>query len=369
MQNNNDKLFTSTQKKIQHITCLMAQTLRDYQLKTGLTDSLLLRNGNASAVIQAFVAKPLKFTQTHVISGDSIARMGHLPAHGRAQFVTIAPNRHDIEYVYNPSTQSNRLSVDAYFLGYSGMDQSAKTPAYVDIPINATEDSFLFTSTLTGGSVVVTQLNETTYRVYHDGRANSSLLYDNVMMAFDYCDYQIFSSDEALGMAYMRFQGGRWQLILQRQEYEVINGESIPILRTNEVPVSTLYADPKWVENHQQTFSTYREDIHRKLIQLALYFGIDAENIGDGIYIDGEFSLTHPAILPWLNFKNRINQRYEEKIKYIKNHIEQVKTELDKLRGKQTRSKKDNERINEITSIIESKKKLLNIIEELIYRY
>ncbi|QKJ51202.1 hypothetical protein G9396_11255 [Providencia rettgeri] len=61
-----------------------------------------------------------------------------------------------------------KLAVEAYFLGYNGANQSIKTPAYVDIPIQATENSFLFTGSLTGCSVIVTKLNETTYRVYHD---------------------------------------------------------------------------------------------------------------------------------------------------------------------------------------------------------
>lgn len=290
---------------------LIIRCLLDCQLKTGLLDSIPLNNGNASIAIQVFAANPLKFTQTHVIRADCITKIGQLPAHGRAQFVAIEPDSYDVEFVYNPSEQSDRLSIEAYFLGYNGTAQSTKTPAYVDIPINAAENSFLFTGSLAGGSVVVTQLNETTYRVYHDGRMNSSSLYDNVVMAVDYRDYQVSSTGNALGMAYMWFNDGRWQLVLQRQKHELINGIPNFILSNNETAAITLSPDPEWATHHQQIFSIYREEVHQKLKQLAFYFGIDEENISDGIYIDGEFSLTHPAILPWLNFKNKINKRYE----------------------------------------------------------
>ncbi|MEX9610561.1 hypothetical protein AB7Y92_10840 [Providencia manganoxydans] len=224
MRSNNYRLMINTREKCNEVIYLIVKTLLDHQLKTGLTSTIPLKNGIASAAVQVFSANPLKFTRTHVMRSDYISRLGQLPAHGRAQFVEVEPDHYDIEFVYNPSRLSDQLSIDAYFLGYNGAVQSAKTPAYVDIPINAAENSFLFTGSLTGGSIVVTKLNETTYRVYHDGRANSSLLYDNVVMAIDYRDYQVSSSDDALGMAYMRFQDKQWQLVIQRQEHEIIDG-------------------------------------------------------------------------------------------------------------------------------------------------
>ncbi|WP_369427405.1 TcdA/TcdB pore-forming domain-containing protein [Providencia sp. PROV236] len=359
MRSNNYRLMINTREKCNEVIYLIVKTLLDHQLKTGLTSTIPLKNGIASAAVQVFSANPLKFTRTHVMRSDYISRLGQLPAHGRAQFVEVEPDHYDIEFVYNPSRLSDQLSIDAYFLGYNGAVQSAKTPAYVDIPINAAENSFLFTGSLTGGSIVVTKLNETTYRVYHDGRANSSLLYDNVVMAIDYRDYQVSSSDDALGMAYMRFQDKQWQLVIQRQEHEIIDGMPTFRLNTNKTIVSTFSPDPQWVENHQQIFSTYREEVHQKLKQVAFYFGVEEEDISDGTYVDGEFSLTHPAILPWLNFKNEINKRYEEKIQHINNQIIKVKDELDKIKWKNRRSEEDNARIDLGIKIIEGKEKAI----------
>nr|ELR5083743.1 hypothetical protein [Providencia stuartii] len=291
---------------------LVSQAWHDRNIKAGLQSGFMLRNGQASKDISQFKVNPLEFSNKNALSGDSMTRMGRLPAQGRAQFVKIDPHTYAIEYVYQPSTQGEALSVNAYFLAYNGANQSTKNPAYVDIPITAAEDSFVFTGSLTGCSVVVTKLNDTTYRVYHDGRVNSSILYDNVVMAFDYRDYQVSGADEGLGMAYMRFKNGQWQLILQRQEYKVTSSGVIPVLRGNEASISALYADEQWASNNQGKFSAYREQVHNKLKELASRYGINTEGIIDGIYVDGDFSLTHPAIEPWLNLITQIRTRVEE---------------------------------------------------------
>ncbi|MEY1237352.1 TcdA/TcdB pore-forming domain-containing protein [Providencia manganoxydans] len=292
---------------------LALQARDELNIKSALGRSLVLRNGQASQDIQQFNMDPLAFMSKNAISGDSMTKMGRLPTQGRAQLVKIDPHSYAIEYVYHPLVQNENLSVDSYFLGYNGANQSAKNPAYIDIPIIAAENSFVFTGSLTGCSVVVTKLNDTTYRVYHDGRVNSSLLYDNVMMAFDYRDYQISGTDEGLGMAYMHFKNGQWQLILQRQEYKVTRTGVIPVLRGNEASISILYADEQWTENNLQKFLRYREQVHNKLKELASRYEINTNNIVDSHYVDGDFSLTHQAIEPWLNL---INQ--------IKSHIERV---------------------------------------------
>lgn len=339
---------------------LIAQVFSDKRLKVGLDDVMIMKNGKASRDIRKFSANPLEFTNANAISGDSMTRMGRLPAQGKAQFVKISPNNYAIEYVYEPSNLKGELAVDAYFLGYNGANQSAKTPAYVDIPINAVDNSFLFTGSLTGCSIVVTKLNDTTYRVYHDGRVNSSILYDNVVMAFDYRDYQVSGADEGLAMAYMRFKNEKWQLVLQRQEYKVIKGIPTPVLRETESSISALYADTQWNENHQQIFSNYRKNTHLKLLQLASYFEINTENIHDGIYIDGEFSLRHSAIFPWVNLVNQINQHYEREIEEINNTIEKFEQELNKLNAKVIKNEKDKIRIDELNQSIEGKR---NVVE------
>nr|ELR5112178.1 hypothetical protein [Providencia stuartii] len=291
---------------------LASQAWHDLNIKAGLGGSLVYRNGQASPDIWRFISNPLEFSSKNAISGDRMTSMGRLPVQGRVQLVQIAPNSYAIEYVYQPSQQGLEFSARSYFLGYNGANPSIKSPAYVDIPINALEESFLFTGTLTGCSVIVTQLNDTTYRVYHDGRVNSSTLYDNVVMAYDFRDYQVPGTDEGMGMVYMRFKDGQWQLILQKQEYQRTADNIYPVLRRNEAAISGLYADENWSVQRQEQFLSDREQIHNKLKELAARYRISTENITDGIYVEGEFSLIHPAMEPWLNLIDQIRVRAEE---------------------------------------------------------
>lgn len=52
------------------------------------------------------------------------------------------------------------------------------------------------------------RLNDTTYRVYHDGRVNSPILYDNVVMLFDfdYCDDRVSDIDTGLAIENRNFK-------------------------------------------------------------------------------------------------------------------------------------------------------------------
>lgn len=345
------------QKIMQVSPELIAQVLRDRSLKTGLLGRRIqTKNGLASHDIQQLAIDPLSFIRLNAISGDNMTKMGKLPPHGRAQLVKLAPNSYAAEYLYEPSRMDPKLAVEAYFLGYNGANQSIKTPAYVDIPIQATENSFLFTGSLTGCSVIVTKLNETTYRVYHDGRVNSSVLYDNVVMAFDFKDYQISGTEEGLAVAYMQFNHGGWQLLLQRQEYEVINGTPTPILRRNSASISALYPNERLSHDVLDKFNLHRNEIHKKLKQIASEFGIDTDNILDGVYFEGEFSLQHPAITPWLNLRDEIKIQIAKNINILNNKIEEINLELTALNRKETHSNEDSIRIAQFKKSIEEHK-------------
>ncbi|UNI17073.1 hypothetical protein JDV02_003452 [Purpureocillium takamizusanense] len=85
-------------------------------------------------------------------------------------------------------------SRQAYYLGYKGGAWRTNTPAFVDIPKHpkappeGCESTMLLTGMLSGCSIVVTSLDETHYRVFHDPRGNASELHDNVVMAVDQDD-------------------------------------------------------------------------------------------------------------------------------------------------------------------------------------
>ncbi|PHM44306.1 TcdA/TcdB pore-forming domain-containing protein [Xenorhabdus szentirmaii] len=291
---------------------LLAQAVRDRELKGGLmpigsgTES---REGSAD--IQQFAADPVSFAESNTISVEALVRAGQLPAEGHAQLVKVKPGLYEVEYIdlgtNNVAGSTN--SVPAYFLGYNGANQAKALPAYVDIPKQAVPGSFLFTGSLSGCSIVVTHLDDNTYRVYHDGRVNSSLLYDNVVMAVDYQDYQVAGTAEGLAAAYMQYVDGEWQLVFQRQEYQREGHMLWPKLRNGEEPLSIQVADSQVTAHGQAKFTDYREKIHQKLKEVADQFGISTEGISDGIYKEGEFSPHHSAIAAWIGLRDKVQDK------------------------------------------------------------
>lgn len=270
-----------------------------------------------SADIQQFVTDSALFAASNTLSAEVLlSPMQRLPAEGRAQLVKVRPQLYEIEYA-GPADSSRSASVPAYFLGYNGSNQASMTPAYVDIPKQAATGCFLFTGTLSGCSVIVTHQDATTYRVYHDGRVNSSLLYDAVAMAVDYKDYQVSGTAEGLAMAYMQYVSGEWQLVLQRQVYQRIDDRVWPTLRSGEELLSIQRMDSRVVERNQVEFSAYREQVHQKLKLIATMFGVSVAGGADGVYTEGRFSPEHPAISAWGRLCKAVKAAYDVDIQSV----------------------------------------------------
>ncbi|AYA40386.1 hypothetical protein HZS38_07815 [Xenorhabdus nematophila] len=287
---------------------LLAQAVRDRELKGGLVPmggGTEPREGSAD--IRQLATNPVSFAESNTISAETLVRAGRLPAEGRAQLVKVRTGLYEVEYT--DLTEGNANSVPAYFLGYNGANQANTLPAYVDIPKQAVPGSFLFTGSLSGCSIVVTNLDDNTYRVYHDGRVNSSLLYDNVVMAVDYQDYQVAGTAEGLAAAYMQYVNGEWQLVFQRQEYQRDGHMLWPKLRSGEEPLSIQAADSQVTAHSQARFTDYREKIHQKLKKVAAQFGISAEGISDGVYEEAEFSSHHSTIAPWIGLRDQVQAK------------------------------------------------------------
>ncbi|KGM27303.1 hypothetical protein KS18_15630 [Photorhabdus luminescens] len=305
-----------------HNPALLSQALRDSELK----GELVPMNGGSeprrgSADIHQFAANPVLFAKSNTINAETLIRSGSLPAEGNALLVKIGSGLYELDYTdrnaNNDVAAEGANSMPAYFLGYDSTDQANASPAYIDIPKHAIAGSFLFTGTLSGGSVVVTSLDANTYRVYHDGRVNSSLLYDNVVMAVDYKDYQAAATTENLAVAYMQYVNDQWQLALQRQEYQQ-DGQTLRLkLRGDEEPLSIQIADSQVIERNQAQFATYREEIHQRLKKVAAQFGVSVEGIADSVYTEGEFSPDHPAIAAWTKLRTEVYDRINADTKQL----------------------------------------------------
>ncbi|MBD2798392.1 hypothetical protein ID856_18110 [Xenorhabdus sp. 18] len=319
--NSNQPLLVSAQTTLEKMPrkpnidvsnpALLAQAARDRELKSGLVS---MSGGSeprqGSADIQQLAIDPVAFAKSNTISAETLVRAGQLPAEGRAKLVKVKTGLYEVEYSDALSTNDiTESSVPAYFLGYNGANQANALPAYVDIPKHAAPGSFLFTGTLSGCSVVVTNLDDNTYRVYHDGRVNSSLLYDNVVMAVDYQNYQVADTAEGLAAAYMQYVNGEWQLVFQRQEYQRDGHMLWPKLRSGEEPISIQAANRQVTERSQAKFNDYREKIHQKLKKIAGLLEVSVEGVSDGVYEEGEFSPHHPAIAAWIELRDKVQAK------------------------------------------------------------
>ncbi|MCD9568348.1 TcdA/TcdB pore-forming domain-containing protein [Pseudomonas protegens] len=310
------------------LPALLGQAARDQQLKSGLAGhGAGFEPRQGSADIHQFAADPVQFAQTHTLSAEALVKTGRLPAQGNVQLVEVAPKLYELEYTEHSANSVSAASPDsvpAYFLGYNGPNQANAAPAYVDIPKQAHPGSFLFTGTLSGCSLVVTSLDATTYRVYHDGRVNSSLLYDNVVMAVDYKDYQVAGTAEGLAAAYMQVVDGQWQLVFQRQEYQREGQMVWPKLREGAEPLSIQTADSQVQERNRTQFAEYREQVHQNLKKVATQFGVSTEGVADGVYSGGDFSPEHPAIAAWNRLRDAVQAKVSADIEQLGNQRYQL---------------------------------------------
>ncbi|MGZ0703177.1 TcdA/TcdB pore-forming domain-containing protein [Pseudomonas piscis] len=299
---------------------LLGQAARDLQLKSGLGS---LGTGaqprQGSADIRQFSADPVQFAKTNTLSAEALVKSGRLPAQGNVQLVKVAPNLYELEYTEHGSNEiaSGGDSVPAYFLGYNGPNQANAAPAYVDIPKHGAAGSFLFTGTLSGCSLVVTSLDADTFRVYHDGRVNSSLLYDNVVMAVDYKDYQVAGTAEGLAAAYMQYVDGQWQLVFQRQEYQREGQLVWPKLREGAEPLAIQTADTQVQARNRSEFTAYREQVHQNLKKVAAQFGVAVDGVADGVYSEGGFSPDHTAIAAWNQLREAVQAKVSADIQQL----------------------------------------------------
>ncbi|MBK5529404.1 hypothetical protein JFT86_20925 [Pseudomonas sp. TH06] len=277
--------------------------------------------GRAGSIdIRQFAANPALFAKTHALSVETLVSAGRLPDQAFAKLIKMNAGVYEVEY----TATSGPDTVPAYFLGYNGPNQGNASPAYIDIPKQAAAGSFLFTGTLSGCSLVVTSLDANTFRVYHDGRVNSSVLYDNVVMSVDWNDYRIGATAEGIAAAYLQFVDGQWQLAVQRQAYHGTDRALSPTLRVMEEPLSIQHADSQIGPRKLAEFTDYREQVHQRLKKLAGQFAVSADGVTDGVYSGGAFSYDHPAIAAWTALRREVNRKYLLE-------IDQLKAQRDEL--------------------------------------
>ncbi|MDC5706720.1 TcdA/TcdB pore-forming domain-containing protein [Vibrio europaeus] len=267
----------------------------------------------AEAIAQ-FTYSPREFLNQYTVDVIELIKNGGLPTQGQVRLET-APQGFKLRYADAPAADTT----SSYFLGFNG--RTNPIPAYVDVPKHVAEGTLLLTGSLTGCSVIVTDLNDTHYRVFHDGRVGSSVLYDNVVMAVDYADYQGQGVSDEVAGAYMIFKDGQWQLMLQRQEQ--IPHPDNPLLTTwvkrkgatGEVRIQR----PNAIDDQArvEAFRQERTLAQGRLLTDAKALGLSVEPLpqdqdyqtGSSLKVD-----ENPALAQWQDLRNALKQKTDEEL-------------------------------------------------------
>lgn len=72
----------------------------------------------------------------------------------------------------------------------------------------------MVTGNLTGGSFIVTEMKDR-YRIFHDPRRNSSIYYDNIVMAVDFLNIAGSEGVTATANVFTQFISSNWTLFVQ----------------------------------------------------------------------------------------------------------------------------------------------------------
>ncbi|NIA76181.1 prevent-host-death family protein [Providencia rettgeri] len=332
--------------------------INDAQKKIGKE---LIKSNDINLITSNFI----EFTQRNAINTDSITHFEQPFTEGRIQFIKVADGAYSMEYASGSDVLRDGESIESYFLGCNRINDNNKRPIYIDIPKNAKEIKFLFTGTLSGHSIIVTDLNSESYRVYQDRRTNSSILYDNVVMAIDYNDYRVEGSHGGIATAYMQYINGKWQLLLQKQKYKIEGNIAIPIFRDENKPLDSYHASVNFLSYKKRKFIEYRGRLHKRILNLAKLYNIPTNDINKDNFEFDDFSLDNLASNPWVVIINNISNKIKSDSILLKQLLKKWESELKHLESLSLNKVKERNRINVLkTKTAKNRMYLLFITEQ-----
>lgn len=308
----------------------------------------------ASAAIQQFLTSPDQFITTNSVTTEALLDedISYRPARRFAKFVEIASNQYEIVSV----NRMEKNTIDAYFLDFKGIKKTDIVQAWIDIPKEATGPCFLFTAPLKGASLIVTDLNATTYRVYRDQRNNSSSFYEKVVMAIDAVDYTPAIFVDGAANAMMYYVGGKWQLMMQRQFYSSTTSNdahlhktpwvqtidvhttsfsktsSSPIVRTRRGLDDDLLYNHRDLQNAIKKHSLSRQDLIHAVRQMHHSIGFTGRSMSLGInqITNISTSASTKTLTTNISSKNSVVQEHDVYRQDLHQYIDSKLAQLNK---------------------------------------
>lgn len=296
---------------------LISQSVREASHDISLAGSSNRVDVLPSKDIDIFKQDPISFSQQYILNAKELNKILQLPSEGKVIFNKKIGHGYFIEYVDDSYRNDDFNSIDCYFLESKMRSKDSKQVEYVDIPKKNSEIQFLFTGQLRGGSIIVTELNSETYRVYRDNRSDASLLYDNVVMAIDERDYNIKEHNITKASVFMHYNDGEWNLIFQPQRNDSsLNPESNMIIRQKPGDYSR--------KQRMHDFYIYRNKIHQELKDLASNLNIIFSDIPESEDMLQEPLEQSASVNTWLDIGEHVklkldiqNNKLNEKCKFL----------------------------------------------------
>ena len=184
-----------------------------------LWDGLEEYTGNKD--IQNFLEDPKGFLSKNILNGYELY-WKNLPKNNHIKFIKLDENNYQILY---SNDNKDKNSIPSIFLVKGNQTEWDPFVQYKDIPITPSDkDPHIITlGFITSETIVLTQKDDKTYRLYKDGRINSSVIYDNQLITLDQDDYNP-SSDILVGaIAFLIFIDNTWKLFVQKNKATLTN--------------------------------------------------------------------------------------------------------------------------------------------------
>ncbi|WP_420959150.1 TcdA/TcdB pore-forming domain-containing protein [Burkholderia gladioli] len=307
--------------------------------------------------LRSLTTDPISFVNKYTLSVHNMTESAVLavPDSGFARLVARENDVFEVRCDFSHNDILGRR-LPAYFLGYNAGAQSSNTPAWVDIPIEAESGSLMFTGTLTGCTVIVTKLDDKTYRVFHDSRLNSAGLYENVVMATNYMDYRLPRSEVGIAAAFLHHNGRNWRLITQRQQLEAAGSTSMLPERIRGDSVVVMAPDADYGSKFRSAFDTVRRTAHRELAHVAKELGEEFMIPEDDPYTPGSgFSPNAESFAEWTKRVDDLKRKLDEKIEKNEKNIsmDPNSQESKKIRIANTNIKKNLANVTESVMDVE----------------
>jgi hypothetical protein len=188
--------------------------------------------------MQDLVNDAATFLTQNAVVTMHLARPGSEPT---SPFYSILEKKKDNVYEVGSSQNTGQYTKGAYYLKYKPISMQGNAAEFVDIPKTPAENKLLFTGELSGCALIVVNLNNTTYRVYHDSRPLSSAFYKDVVMAADLIDYMgsnEMDPTQVPATVFLQYKGGVWTLYAQLLQPD---GDSRVVRKSSSILLSSVF--------------------------------------------------------------------------------------------------------------------------------